>query len=277
MSVTAEHPVVEPFVPSASAASSQLSASAASPDGADARVGRSHAAGPDVARAPAAAAPPVARPLASADAALVTRTTPTAHATPVMRGSSHHAPPESRAIPGADGAIGVSGIRLTRDEAFSLVRDAVAALASVDEAVPSERVRQKAFALLGRDSESLSERNFARILRDAHDGDVVDLRKRGDAFEVAAAATAPSVADQLQVKEAALKATADRAKASNTPPVPRGMGPRGAPARGGRGLAKAAPPASLFLVGVVDDAPAAEEPKPRRARKSRAKKAPADE
>jgi uncharacterized protein (TIGR00288 family) len=186
-------------------------------------------------------------------------------------------PAPSRAATASDSSIGVGGIRLTRDEAFSLVRDAVAALVSQDDAVSSERVRQKAFALLGRDSESLSERNFARILRDAHDADVVDLRKRGDAFEVAAAATAPSVADQLQVKEAALKAVADKARAATTPSVPRGMGPRGAPARGGRGGFAKTAPAKLFLVGVVDDAPPPdEESKPKRTRKPRPKKAPTD-
>jgi uncharacterized protein (TIGR00288 family) len=163
---------------------------------------------------------------------------------------------EQVAVPALDASIGVAGLRLTRDEAFALVRDAVAAVTMDDDAVPSETVRRKAFALLGRDSESLSERNFARILRDAHDADVVDLRKRGDAFEVAAAASAPSVADQLQVKEAALKAAADRITAANAPVVPRGMGPRGAPPRGGRsgfgGKAAALPP-DFLLIGVVDD------------------------
>ncbi len=178
-----------------------------------------------------------------------------------------------------DSSIGVAGIRLTRDEAFSLVRDAVAALATGDDAVPSERVRQKAHALLGRDSESLSERNFARILRDAHDGDVIDLRKRGDAFEVAMAASVPSVADQLEVKEAQLKAAAAQEKAANTVAVPRGMGHRGAPARGGRGgfggKATGAMP-NLLLLGVVDDTPAAAADdsagKPRRSGRVRAKK-----
>jgi hypothetical protein len=139
--------------------------------------------------------------------------------------------------------------------------------------VPSERVRQKAFALLGRDSESLSERNFARILRDAHDGDIVDLRKRGDAFEVASAASVPSVADQLEVKEASLKAAAAAEKAANTVAVPRGMGHRGAPARGGRGGFGGKPASAmpnLLLLGVVDDTPAAEAEKP--ARRSRARK-----
>ena len=151
----------------------------------------------------------------------------------------------------------------------------MAALAVGDDAVPSERVRQKAFALLGRDSESLSERNFARILRDAHDGDVVDLRKRGDAFEVAAAASVASVADQLEVKEAALKAAAAQEKAANTVAVPRGMGRRGAPARGGRGAfggKVAAPPSNLLLLGVVDDSPAAGADAAKPARRSRARK-----
>jgi uncharacterized protein (TIGR00288 family) len=186
----------------------------------------------------------------------------------------------SRPAAGTDATIGVSGIRLTRDEAFSLVRDAAAALASGDDAVPSERVRQKAFALLGRDSESLGERNFARILRDAHDAELIDLRKRGDAFEVASATSVASVADQLQEKEAALKAVADQAKAASTPPVQRGMGHRSAPARGGRGgfgAKAAAPSADFLLVGVVDDSPPADEEKPKRVRKPRAKKAASDE
>ena len=175
----------------------------------------------------------------------------------------------------AEGSIGLSGIRLTRDEAFALVRDAVAALVSGDDSVSSERVRQKAFALLGRDSESLSERNFARILRDAHDAELIDLRKRGDAFEVAASASVASVSDQLNSNEATFKAVADQARAASTPPAPRGMGHRGAPARGGRGGhgAKAATlSADLLLLGVVDDAPPAEEDRPKRPRRSRAKK-----
>jgi uncharacterized protein (TIGR00288 family) len=169
----------------------------------------------------------------------------------------HERKPQGAPSHKADSNIGASGIRLTRDEAFSLVKDAVTALVSGDDAVPSERVREKAFAILGRDSESLSERNFARILRDAHDGNVVDLRKRGDAFEVALAANVPSVSDQLNEKEAALKAVADREKAANTPVVPRGMGPRSAPGRPGRGgPAKGVLPPDFLLIGVVDDTPA---------------------
>ena len=190
---------------------------------------------------------------AAAAAAAPLRERPLTPVAPVPRTPGHE-----RGAPAAgDAAIGSSGLRLTRDEAFSLVRDAVSAVTSGDDAVPSETVRRKAYSLLGRDSESLSERNFARILRDAHDADEVDLRKRGDAFEVAAAAKAPSVAAQLHVKEAALKAAADKITAANAPVVPRGMGPRGAPPRGGRsgfgGKAAVLPP-DFLLIGVVDDA-----------------------
>ena len=236
--------------------------------------------------APVAAAPAVVTSVAPT-AAVVAPVAPSSAALPAAaERSRQQRPAASRAphasartnvvitAPKADPGIGGSGLRLTRDEAFALIRRAVAGLVSGEDSVPSERVREKAFALLGRDSESLSERNFARILRDAHDADAVDLRKRGDTFEVATAASAPSVADQLNVKEAALKAAADKEKAANTPVVPRGMGARGAPARGGRSgfSGKALPPVDL-MIGVVDDAPAPpvviDEFKP--ARKSRAK------
>ncbi|MEX2182150.1 MAG: NYN domain-containing protein [Gemmatimonadaceae bacterium] len=159
----------------------------------------------------------------------------------------HHAAPSA---PPADETIGVEGLRLTRDEAFSLVRDAVTAVASGDASVPSELVRVKAFALLGRDSESLSPRNFARILKDAHDAGLLDLRKRGEAFEVTAATGAPSIADQLAVAEkAATPVVAPSA------PAPRGMGVRSAPGRGGRAAAKPAIPAGLLLLGMVEESP----------------------
>jgi uncharacterized LabA/DUF88 family protein len=143
----------------------------------------------------------------------------------------------------ATGDIGSGGLRLTREEAFDLVRRAVASLVSGDAAAPASLVRSTARALLGRDSESLSERNFTRILQDAHDGDVIDLRRRGNDYEVAAAAGAPPVAAQLAAAETA-----------NTP-VPKASvsAPRGMSARGGRGpMGRAgAPPAHILNVGVV--------------------------
>jgi uncharacterized LabA/DUF88 family protein len=149
-----------------------------------------------------------------------------------------------------DEQIGASGERLTRDEAYDLVRRSVAALTTGDEAVRAGVVRAKARELLGRDSESLSDRNFPRILKDAHDGDVIDLRRRGDDFEIARAAEAESVSAQL-AKTAANNAP----PAANVPAAPRGMGPRGVTGGRGRVGRPGAPPAdllsNLLSIGVV--------------------------
>src|SRR5204863_274635 len=82
------------------------------------------------------------------------------------------------------------------------------------------QARATARELLGRDSESLSERNFVRILQDAHDADIVDLRRRGDDYEVAPAAPATPVSDQLAITEPPRAATPASA------PPPMGMGAR---------------------------------------------------
>ncbi len=200
------------------------------------------------------------------------------HAAPAAVAPAPSAPP---APPRGD-VVGTSGERLTRTEAFDLVRRAVETLTTGDETIRASTVRQRAHELLGRDSESLSERNFTRILHDAHDGNLIDLRRRGDDFEVSRAAAAAPVADQLA---AAATAAAPPAPAPATGPR-LGMGPRGGGARG-RGGKPAAPPRELLSVGVVhvaaptpppsapEEAPAA---KPARGGKKRgaAKDAPAD-
>ena len=140
----------------------------------------------------------------------------------------------------------MGGERLTRDEAFDLLRRTIASLASGDSAVRAGVVRAKARQLLGRDSESLSDRNFPRILKDAHDNDVIDLRRRGDDFEIARVAEPESVSDQL-VKSATSNAPVAPAAA----PVPRGMGPRGGVSTRGRVGRPGAPPADLLKIGVV--------------------------
>jgi uncharacterized LabA/DUF88 family protein len=168
------------------------------------------------------------------------------------------ASPQTKAAPasaprtGAASEVGSSGLRLTRAEAFDLVRRAVASLVSGDSAAAASLVRSTARALLGRDSESLSERNFTRILQDAHDADVVDLRRRGADYEVASATGAPTVAAQLASAE-----IANAPPAKSTTPAPRGMA-----ARGGRGpMGRAgAPPAHILNVGVVGTRSAARQP-----------------
>jgi hypothetical protein len=88
---------------------------------------------------------------------------------------------------------------------------------------------------------------FVRILKDAHDAGVFDLRRRGNDFEVARAVEAASVAEQVASNERAAAAAA--APAIPATPAPRlGMGPR---AVGGRGRATGAVPANLLAIGVV--------------------------
>ncbi|MDQ2890675.1 MAG: hypothetical protein M3R65_09025, partial [Gemmatimonadota bacterium] len=147
----------------------------------------------------------------------------------------------------ADG-IGAGGMRLTRDEAFDLMRRAVAHIAKHGGGTRATDVRGVARELLGRDSESLSERNFVRILKDAHDSDIIDLRRRGDDYEVRPAVVAAPIGEQLG---AAAIANAPAAAPAG-PPAPRGMGSRGGGGRMQRSSAKAAPPMDLLSVGVVD-------------------------
>ncbi|MBK6486440.1 MAG: NYN domain-containing protein [Gemmatimonadetes bacterium] len=183
--------------------------------------------------------------------------TPRADAPRPERGAPSR--PDGRAEPRAESKadarddIGLAGERLTRQEAFDLVKRATVALVSGDGAAPARAIRVKAFEVLGRDSESLSERNFERILKDAHDQEVIDLRRRGNDYEVSMPAAVAPVSEQLN-RAAAAHAAAAAAAAPVTPPAPRGMVPRSAPGRGGR-RAPSGPPPELLLVGVVDDAP----------------------
>ncbi|MEO6778056.1 MAG: NYN domain-containing protein [Gemmatimonadaceae bacterium] len=160
------------------------------------------------------------------------------------------APPAADAS-STDG-IGVGGMRLTRDEAFDLMRRAVDQIAAQGGGSRASDVRAAARGLLGRDSESLSVRNFERILKDAHDSDIIDLRRRGDDYEVRPAIVAAPIVDQLGA--AAIANAPARPAAA---PASRGMGLRGgggrSPRRGGRAVEL---PVDLLSVGVVDyDAP----------------------
>ena len=159
------------------------------------------------------------------------------------------APPRAETKPAAGDEIGSSGLRLRREEAFDLVRRAVSSNGGAP--IRASQARIIARELLGRDSESLSDRNFTRILQDAHDADLIDLRRRGADYEVAPAAPATPVGDQLAAIEP------PKAIAPATPSAPIGMGARsGGLARGrGRGPIGARVgilPPDLLSVGVVE-------------------------
>ena len=144
--------------------------------------------------------------------------------------------------------IGAGGERLTRDEAFDLVRRAVDILTGgADTPVLASDVRRKARDLLGRDSESLNERMFVRVLRDAHDANVVDLRKRGDDWELAPAADVAPIADQLQAAVAVPSQSQAGRSAATAASFRRGMRSRGGRTSGAMEL-----PPELLSLGVVD-------------------------
>ncbi len=179
-----------------------------------------------------------------------------------------HPPAESEAVAARESArpaaasagvdeIGSSGLRLTREDAFNLVRRAV----GQNGPGRASQVRSAARELLGRDSESLSERNFLRILQDAHDADIVDLRRRGADYEVAPAAPATSVSQQLAAAEPVI------VSAPSAPATPTGMGARSSPPGRGRGRGPIGArvgvlPPHLLSVGVVEHARPEPEPIP---------------
>jgi uncharacterized protein (TIGR00288 family) len=154
------------------------------------------------------------------------------------------APVEEPVVEKQSTEVGSSGMRLTREDAFNLVRRSVEALAKDGEKpARATAVRATARELLGRDSESLSERNFIRILQDAHAGDIIDLRKRGSDYEVNLASSAAPVTEQLAASAPATKTPGPTATPARAGAVPRGRGSIG----GKRGEI----PADLFSVGVV--------------------------
>ena len=197
-----------------------------------------------------------------AEGATTTAATPaegTAHFSPSME-APVTAPPAERA-PSAPARAAAEpemvGERLTRDEALSLLKKAVAQLTtSEDKPVPASAVRRKARELLGRDSETLDERFFLRILRDAHDADVIDLRKRGDDFEVAPASAVASVTEQLAAAAPAAEPSQSARSAANAASLRRGMRGRG---RGGE------MPPELMNLGVIGGSAPAEVSAPEQA------------
>ncbi|HET9636061.1 MAG TPA: NYN domain-containing protein [Gemmatimonadaceae bacterium] len=157
--------------------------------------------------------------------------------------------------PTTGGDIGSSGLRLRREEAFDLVRRAVGS--NGGSPIRASQARTAARELLGRDSESLNERNFIRILQDAHDANIVDLRRRGDDYEVAPAAQSTSVSDQLATAEGGRTSPPPEAQAvapSRAPMMGRGRG------RGSIGARAGMVPPELLSIGVVETSRPAPEP-----------------
>jgi uncharacterized protein (TIGR00288 family) len=164
------------------------------------------------------------------------------------------------------GQIGRGGDRLTKDEAFDLVQRALAAAGNGEASVSSRDLRRKAFELLGRDSESLSERFFSRILKDAQDAELLDLRRRGRDYDVQLRHGVAGVSGRLNVAAAAQPGAVAAAPTASTTPTPPPQAPplpavatRGVGGFGRRDVRSgrpAAPPPHLLSIGVVENLPA---------------------
>jgi uncharacterized protein (TIGR00288 family) len=166
---------------------------------------------------------------------------------------------------------------LTLAEAFDLLK---AALAELGGTVPHDRLRARMVALLGREDTLLAADRFSRLLKQANDADVADVRQLGEeSYEV----SPHHVELTLQARAGAAKkmeaeATVPPGPEKRAADVKAGEGGaelRSATLRFRRGSRGAARASEVPLVGAIriDDPDPAKKP----ARRSRAKQPAADE
>ncbi len=156
---------------------------------------------------------------------------------------------------------GAGGLSLAA--AFNLMREALAQLGS---SVGHEALRLRMAAVHGKDDAMLTTEKFARLLRQANDAEVADVRKIGeDDFEVSLHPTEDPRARAGAGYSRRQQAPAAPTQANGTEPEPAvsaGVEAPPAPRYGVRsrpGTRPAGRPSALRLVGVVsldDDAPA---------------------
>ncbi|HWA55716.1 MAG TPA: NYN domain-containing protein [Gemmatimonadales bacterium] len=157
---------------------------------------------------------------------------------------------------------------LTLARAFDLMRRALAELPSP---VGQEALRLRMSALQGREDAMLDATRFPRLLRQAHDAEVADVRKIGeDEFEVVGRGVEPA---PPPVRAAAATGEPAGDGVAAAAPVAPGEGARGG-VRFRRGSRLPAAPPAIQMVGVVS---LDEEPEPVRAPKGRKKGAKAAE
>ena len=155
---------------------------------------------------------------------------------------------------------------LTLAAAFRLMTDA---LADLGGPTGNEQLRSRMVAMLGREDELLDEARFPRLLRQANDAEVADVRKigEGDEYEVTLSrSSAAQVAHRGRTAPSTEEATAiESAPAANGAAAPASE-PAAAARLSGvrfrRGSRAPSRPSSLPLVGVVSmetDTPGAAE------------------
>jgi len=149
---------------------------------------------------------------------------------------------------------------LTLARAFDLMRSALTELPSP---AGHEALRNRMAALFGRQDVMLDAERFPRLLRQAHDAEIADVRKVGDdEFEVVARGVEPA-APQLSL---AMPSSSERVADGDASGGASVSSSDASAARGGirfrRGSRAAAAPPAIAMVGVVSlDEPAVSEPK----------------
>jgi hypothetical protein len=94
-------------------------------------------------------------------------------------------------------------------EAFDLLREALVQLgATVEASVDAEAVRERMLELFSGDDDPLFERpRFQRLMRQAHDADVIELVKQGDTYAMRLDTATPAPAAKVEKGEDSGKAT----------------------------------------------------------------------
>ncbi len=116
--------------------------------------------------------------------------------------------PRRRAPAAAEESAG----QLTLSEAFETLRQALMALGAVgEEATGSDRARDRMIEILGADSDPVLERaRFQRLLRQAHDADLIELVKGDDdSYQLKLTPGAVEAAVEAPAEEAAAQAEAE--------------------------------------------------------------------
>ena len=116
---------------------------------------------------------------------------PGAAAQPIRGGGGAEPPREERAREAGgrggrrDDGRGRRATGFALSEAFGLLRQALSRLGGGDAAVPAEALRETMIELKGGEAEPLEAERFPKLLRQAHDAEIIELAKEPDgAYEV---------------------------------------------------------------------------------------------
>src|SRR5207249_2423577 len=143
---------------------------------------------------------------------------------------------------GRRAAAGGGGGGFSLGEAFGLLKQALSRLGGGDKAVSADELRETMIELKGGEAEPLEVERFPKLLRQAHDAEIIDLSKERDgAYEVKLREESPPSMAAAAPEPAAVS-DADEAL---DPPMPESSAPpplvgRPAPPRGPRPLHPAA-------------------------------------